>query len=76
MDLCHAKKNIDKHWSVLRGILMFCLIRKLFGAIKYRYDDYKNWEMKMNVPISFTIVYTPSKNTGQQKEDESEHKEP
>lgn len=40
---------------------MIRLLKKLFGAIKYRYDDYQNWKMKMNVPISIKIVYTPPK---------------
>ena len=42
---------------------MIRLLKRILGAIKYRYDDYKNWQMKMNVPISFTIVYTPPKKT-------------
>lgn len=57
---------------------MFRLIKKIFGSIKYRYDDYQNWKMKMNVPISIKIVYTPPKkgSTDTNIKDVAEKKDP
>ena len=37
-------------------------IMQLICNIKHNYESRKNWEMKMNVPIHFTITSEPRTN--------------